>query len=185
MVTETYLPFDWSDEDPREYSSALWAIMQRNLTRDGVAVGIDQQLKVIPSDPAAMTVDVQDGAAFVQGRFYELREGPKVLDLDEADPDNDRIDRIVLRLDLDADEKTIKALVKTGEPASDPEPPSLTQDLDNDLWELSLARVYVGAGVTSVGDGDITDERNEYDVCGWSVHPAMADMELTSIMLQS
>src|SRR5690606_29999756 len=38
-----------------------------------------------------------------------------------------------------------------------------------EAWEISLAQVYVAAGATEIEAADITDERDDEDVCGMIV----------------
>lgn len=192
MATERYLPFDYTEDDPREYDSALWAFMQHAGFFDGIIPTIGDELEVIEQDPNVMEVQVQNGRAFIQGRFYSLEDGPKVIELDEADENDDRIDRIVLRLDLNRDpddsppKPHIVADVKTGTPAESPEPPELERDIGgSDIYELSLSQVFVGADVTSVGDTDITDERHNPDLCGWCVSTgSIASHQMIRIFVQ-
>lgn len=167
-MAERYLPFDYTETDPREYEAAIWAAMQRKLVRDGVCPGFDNELEVVPSDPPALSVVVSTGAGFIKGRFY-VNDAPKTLTLQPADPNNPRIDRIVLRLDLRPDYRNILAEVKTGTPAASPSPPSLTRD--DYIWELSLAQVQVNAGATYITGSDITDERFDDTLCGRAVPP--------------
>jgi len=47
--------------------------------------------------------------------------------------------------------------VLTGTPAASPTPPNVTQS--STIWEISLAQVYVGAAVSTIAAGNITDER--------------------------
>jgi len=181
-MAERSLPFDYTELDPREYEAAIWAAMQARLTRDGVAVGIDGELQVVATDPVTLGVSVSTGSAFVRGYFY-VNDEAKNLSLEAADPANPRIDRVVLRLNLEPDERNVLAFVKTGTPAVSPVPPSLTRAAY--IYELSLAQIYVAAGATFVNQANITDERGDMQACGWSVHPAALDMETAAIMLQS
>src|SRR5699024_8023820 len=69
----------------------------------------------------------------------------------------DRIDRIVLRLDLRNSERNILLHIKEGEPAENPEAPELQRD--NFIYELSLARVRIRANTSSLDPNDLTDDR--------------------------
>ncbi|MDD2300597.1 MAG: hypothetical protein PHU69_13305 [Fermentimonas sp.] len=80
-----------------------------------------------------------------------------------ADATNPRIDRVVARLSVSVNQSVTFA-IKTGTPAANPSAPALTRT--SETYEISLARIAVGAGVTSIGAGDITDERGDATVCG-------------------
>jgi len=103
-----------------------------------------------------MSVIVKSGEGWINGYWYQNTED-LVKTLSAADPDNDRIDRIVLRLDTTT-ELEITAEVLEGTPAGEPIAPTLTQT--DAIYEISLAQVLVGAAVTSIADADITDERD-------------------------
>lgn len=177
-MAERYLPFDYTETDPREYEAAIWAAMQRKLVRDGVSPGFDQELEVVPTDPPTLGVAVSKGAGFIKGHFY-VNDAPKILALDPADPTNPRIDRIVLRLDLRPDQRNILAVVKTGTPAPSPVPPDLTRD--DYIWELSLAQVTVPAGATYVTESNITDERFDDTLCGRAVPPGFRFVHVSTL----
>src|SRR5699024_9566578 len=88
----------------------------------------------------------------------------KSLTLELADSTNDSIDRIVLRLDRNTENRYIKSFVKKGTVSTNPKPPSLTR---NDyVYELSLAQVRIEAGKSYIDSSQITDERGDIDLCG-------------------
>jgi hypothetical protein len=99
---------------------------------------------------------VESGEGWINGFWYQ-NTTDLVKTLGAADPDDDRIDRIVLRLDTVTNLK-ISVEVLEGTPAGSPSAPSLTQTAST--YEISLAQVLVEAGVTSVADAKITDERD-------------------------
>lgn len=109
-----------------------------------------------------MSVKIEPGSALINGYMYK-NTSDKTLNIDAGDT-FDRIDRVVLRLDRNQEERSILSKVIKGEPAQDPEPPELTRD--NSIHEISLAQVYVTRNVTSITSEDITDERMDKDVCG-------------------
>lgn len=79
-----------------------------------------------------------------------------------SDAQHDRIDRVCIRLEI-LNNKCF-AYVKKGAPAVTPVAPELQRD--NVAYEISVASIYVGAGVTGINAGDITDERLDATVCG-------------------
>lgn len=73
-----------------------------------------------------------------------------------------RYDAIVLRLDVT--NRDISIVVIQGENANSPTQPSI---LRNSLYyDICLAYIYVGAGVSSISQSDITDKRLDSSVCG-------------------
>ena len=112
-----------------------------------------------------MAVQVGTGAAWIQGRHYNLYGQPMVLEIPDADTSHDRIDRVVVRMDTGLAARTIEVYVKVGTPGEDPEPPSLERN--SDAWEISLAQVFVEANASEIDAGDITDERYDLTLCGF------------------
>jgi hypothetical protein len=167
-MAELFRFFDSGVNDTREYTSAEMAEVLGKFIRDGILKGQLEGLTVAAQNPVAMGVIVNTGLAFVQGRFYKL-DPDKTLAISAADAVNPRIDRIVVRLDLAADKRTITTVVKAGAPGVAPVAPALQRDAT--MWELSLAQVYVAAGAVSIGAADITDERADTTLCGWAVAP--------------
>ena len=79
----------------------------------------------------------------------------------------DRIDRIVARLDRNADKRCITLAVLEGVPAAEPVPPALTRTPQ--VWEISLAQVRVPASAVFIRPENVTDERADESVCGFAV----------------
>ena len=112
-----------------------------------------------------MTVSVTAGWGFINCKWLD-NSAAYMLTLDASDVVLNRIDRIVMRLNPDEAHRNMEIAIKKGTPASTPVPPSLTR-VENGVWELSLAQVYIGAGVTEITQSKITDERGNNEVCGW------------------
>ena len=163
-MTEKYRYFDSTESDQRQYTSADFSEVQQRFLTDGYIPNRLNELVV--SSVELLKVQVDTGEAMIQGRWYQ-NDAAKELTLQTADSTYDRIDRIVLRLDLSTDQRKITAEVKTGVAESSPSAPSLQQD--NTIYELSLAQIFVAAGAGSITDSEITDERNDYDLCGISI----------------
>lgn len=113
---------------------------------------------------AGMTVNVSAGWGFINCKWIN-NDAPYSLQLDAADVILNRIDRVVLRLDNSTQVRSITIEIKKGSVGVNPTPPALTRS--GDVYELSLAQIYVGAGVTSITQAEITDERPDASVCGW------------------
>ncbi|MBA7475302.1 hypothetical protein ES707_10668 [subsurface metagenome] len=138
-----------------KYNQTHDAEVYRLMFTSGVFSGILNELEVVECDPVALAIRIKTGWAYVHGFWYH-NTALLTKSLATADPDNPRIDRIILRLDTVTNFK-ISAEVLTGTPAAEPSPPELTQT--DTTYEISLAQVLVGANVTSVSNANITDER--------------------------
>lgn len=132
---------------------------------DGVSREIGNSLAVTETGPASLGVDVDTGACRADGWRFEVHTAAETVSLDAADPTNDRIDRIVVRVRLGSSNRDIILDSVTGTPAGSPSAPALTRTADT--YEISLAQVYVAASVSSVSNANITDERGDNSVCGY------------------
>lgn len=85
------------------------------------------------------------GKAWINGYFY-FNTGDLAVELDTADGQLNRIDRVVVRWDLTNRVMSVK--VKSSSFSASPTAPALQRDAD--VYELALADIYVGAGVTAI-----------------------------------
>lgn len=167
-MTEYGLPFDGlltGDASKAPYSAAEWARQWR--LRHGVGTpypnygvfkgtgsGNYAALEVLAANPASSNVEVQIGAALVDGRFYETTAvAPLTINANASG--NPRIDTVILRLDYVA--QTIRLAVKQGTPAGSPSRPTMQQD--STYWEIPLADVAVANGFTTLAQSTITQRQ--------------------------
>jgi len=143
----------------RKYDASRFAEYFASFIGNGVFPNPSDGLQVMANDD--MTVTVKAGKAWING-YILINDDDYILTLEPADGVLDRIDRIVARYDVADREMRIE--VKKGTFASSPVPPDLQRDVD--AYELALADIYVGAGVVSIAQGNITDLRNDKDLCG-------------------
>ena len=146
--------FSYSRFSSPTVTEAEWRKMAKHWRGTGVLDNEDNELAVTQSTPAAMSVQVDTGKAWIQGH-YMGSDAAVTKALSPGDPSNPRIDRIVVQADFV--NNTIDIVVLEGTPGASPSAPTLTQDAST--WEISLAQVDVATGATSVVDADITDER--------------------------
>lgn len=126
-----------------------------NIYESGIAVDENNNMTMkVYKEGSAIKVD--KGFSIIKG-FYLYNDSPKTINI-VADEYYDRVDRIVIRLNLST--KTVSIEHKKGNPGSIPTVPGLQRD--NLVWELSLAQLYVSKN----GNIDITDERYRSDLCG-------------------
>lgn len=148
----------------RKYSAEEFAEYFRSFFTSGL-VDVDTSLKVTAA--TGMTVGIAYGIAVVNGYGYWLEAdtgSTKTLTIPAAHATLPRIDRIVIRLDTSVAKRSINLVVKQGVEAPVPAAPALTRT--GNIYELSLARVNVGASITAIIGANITDERADNDLCG-------------------
>lgn len=130
-----------------------------------------------------MRVKVRPGRCFIQG-FFAFDYEEQTIEIEEADAAMNRIDRVVLRLDLP--QRVIVLAVKKGTPAESPQPPVLARPEDSgnaDLYELGLADVLVSKITPKITQDKITDLRLSTELCG-IVHGVVDQVDTQSLFLQ-
>lgn len=143
----------------RVYRAEEWAEYFASFIGNGVFPVPSTSLQVVAG--SGMAVAVKTGKAWINGYFYYNTSDLPVT-LATADGVLNRIDRIVVRWDLT--ERKISVVVKSSTPATSPVAPALQRDAD--AYELCLADVLVGAGVTAISQANITDRRLDGSLCG-------------------
>lgn len=103
---------------------------------------------------AGMDIDVAAGKAFIDGTFVSLVAD--TLTVPANNSGRDRLDRVIIRVDYP--NKTASIVLKNGTPSVVPEVPDLVQ-VSGDIYEMSVARVYVSAGLAAITASHILDER--------------------------
>ncbi|MBD7967772.1 hypothetical protein [Paenibacillus gallinarum] len=153
--------FDHTEDDPREYPAREWAEYFGTLITNGVLNG-GLNLNVSATGTDA-NVSISTGIAWIKGYRYSIYDSPLVLPIQPATT-QDRIDRIILRLDTSITVKRIRALVVQGTPSANPVAPNIVRS--GDVFDLSIAQVRVKANSTIILPANITDERLNQSVCG-------------------
>lgn len=143
----------------RVYRAEEWAEYFASFIGNGVFPVPSNNLQVVAG--SGMVVTVKAGKAWINGYFY-YNTGDLSLTLPVADGVLNRIDRIVVRWDLT--ERLISVVVKSSAPSASPTPPALQRDAD--AYELCLADITTGAGVTAISQAVITDRRLDPSLCG-------------------
>src|SRR5690606_24339690 len=94
----------------------------------------------------------------------------------------DRIDRIVIRLDLRPEARHVESFVKKGVASSNPVPPALQRD--ENVYEISLAQVRISGGQTFISPSDIIDERGDEDICPWARSKVLPHIDSEEVVQQ-
>ena len=150
--------------DGSSYNQADFNAFLLDSIGSGYVLGYENELEVSENSPANMGVFVKTGRCYVQG-YYGWVTSNEALTVPPANSTYPRIDRVVARLSVSVNQSVTFAVL-TGTPAASPSAPTLTRT--SETYEISLARIAVGAGVTSITAANITDERGDATVCGYS-----------------
>lgn len=127
-----------------------------------------------------MNVQVKPGMAQVQGAFC-LEDTVQTLLIAAADASLNRIDSVVLRLDLSLDKRDISLAVVSGVAAVSPVAPALTRN--NTTWELGIANVLVSAGAGVITQRDVEDTRLDDTRCG-AVAQTVGELDTSGFFAQ-
>jgi hypothetical protein len=149
----------------RIYTADSFAEYFRSFLTSGIKNG-GTNLEVEQQVAANMSVRINKGIALIQGYYYS-NNAYTTLTIATADTVNPRIDRVILRLNINDGTRSIVLAVLTGTPAGSPTAPALETDfVGTGIFELSLAQIAIAAGATTITTANITDERLDETVCG-------------------
>ena len=113
-----------------------------------------------------MSINVSVGRAFINGyRYYNSL--PKTLTVENADGVLNRIDNVVIRLDLV--NRTITAQIVKGTFAEQPVAPDLVRS--STIYDLRIAKISIPAGTTTITQDLVTDTRFINSDCGNVISP--------------
>lgn len=153
--------FDTTADDPRQYPAREFAEYFSRFIGNGIFGG-GTNLKVTATG-TDNKVSIQTGWAWINGYLYSVFGEPLSLTIPLA-TSMDRIDRIVLRLNVSTPVRSIKAMVLQGTPSVNPTPPAIVRS--GDIYDISLAQVRMVANEATVQPGNIVDERLNTSLCG-------------------
>ena len=160
----------------RTYNADQISSMFEGLIRDGIYESVGDAMIVRAS--SGLTVQVGTGRALLNGKWVK-NDAPVDVTLAAAHALLKRYTAIVLRLDISA--RTISIVQIDGTPASSPSKPSILRN--ESYFDLLLAYVYVGAGVTSITQANIEDMRANTTYCGW-VTGIITQVDTSQLFLQ-
>lgn len=160
---ERFLFFNSTPEDRRiwvasDFADYFGSILSSGLIHTNKEPGLRAEVEA-----GTLNTIISAGKAVIEGHLYE-NTTPLTLKHNIPEASLDRIDRIVLRLDLRNQSRFIKLFVSEGMPAAQPAAPTLQRD--QFIYELSLAQVRVRANTVQLLPSDLTDERLNEAVCG-------------------
>lgn len=143
----------------RKYKSTDFAEYFSTFIGNGIFPNPSTNLEVFANDD--MTVTIKKGYAWINGYMYANTED-LILELDYADNSLNRIDRVVVRLDII--NREIKLQIKKGEFSLEPTVSELQRN--SDIYELCLADIKVNNGTISISQENILDNRLNSKLCG-------------------
>lgn len=133
-----------------------------SLISSGVLPNPSTNLQVTAA--GGMTVNVAAGKGFIDSHWVK-NDSVYALTIPTADSVLNRIDAVVMKLDLNVAARVITIEVKQGTPATLPAAPTMERSAT--VKEYCLATVYVGKSATNLTQARITDTRANTSVCGW------------------
>ena len=161
VYAQEYGYFFNSNNSDRTYNADSFERWMKPFFVSGVFTGC---LQVKAQTTPDMSVQVTKGYANLDGKPAYWPED-NTLAIATASGVYDRIDTVVLR--RDNVNRRISIEVVTGTASASPQPTAPTRT--DDVFELVLAEVLVGVGVTTIVGSAITDKRTDTDVCGYVV----------------
>ena len=165
----------------RDYNAQEFTDYFGDLVTTGLMKGVGAELKVT-ANGSNMVVEIDTGTAFVEDKRY-ANTAKLAHTLDTETLGKDRIDRIVIRKDLNTDARWVKSFIKKGVASANPVPPTLTRN--EMVYEISLAQIKVIGGQTYINAADVVNERGKPDVCPWAgsnVLPTFDDSDLENLI---
>ena len=146
--TPTGYDRNYNADDISDWLATIW---ETGVVKDG--------LQVVAA--GGMNVNVKVGRAAIRGKAY-INNSIKTLTATTAPTTSPRYDYIVLKYDNNASARSITIELRTGT-SSVPRVAALTRN--ENVYELMLAYLYIGANSTSIGA--IYDKRGDTELCPW------------------
>lgn len=163
ILTERYYFFNSGVGDPRVYEASHFAEYFGSVLSTGLLHTDEVPGMEVSVETGTLNTIVSAGKAIMKGRFYE-NTAPLTLTHDIPEVTLDRIDRIILRLNLSNAERNIKLMVLSGASSATPVAPALVRD--NFIYDISLAQILVRANTVQLLPGDLIDERLDENLAG-------------------
>lgn len=171
----TYGFFNSLNHD-RVYNADQMSEYFKGLITNGVYESVDEAMQVLAT--TGMTVRVGRGRAIIDCKWINL-DTVEDITLAASHVTLNRYTAICVHLDIA--NRLMEIVAINGANASDPVRPTPT-DTATDKY-LVLAYVYVGAGVTTITQANITDTRANTNICGW-VTGLIEQVDTSTLFLQ-
>ncbi|MGE7946467.1 hypothetical protein [Lysinibacillus sp. NPDC093688] len=162
-MAEIFKFFNSAPGDERWHYASDFADYFANVLSSGLLHKNGSPNLQVKVNAGTMQTYIEAGEALIQGYQYQ-NTLPLFLTHGLPEPNLDRIDRIVLRLDKRNNARYIRLFVKEGVSATNPVPPTLQRD--QYVFELSLAQIRLTKNTSSLEPLKLVDERMKEDLCG-------------------
>lgn len=152
----------------RVYSADEYTNFYSAFIKDGVRRSGEDDFKVTAS---GLNLSVAAGYAICGSKW--IHNDAEYNDLPAIVPpvgDMSRIDAVFIHVDTNETARAASLVLRSGTPASDPQPPA--KDTTTGVYELCLCYIAVAPSAESV---IVTDKRGDSAVCGWITTPVGAD----------
>ena len=163
----------------REYTSSEFSVPFDSIIDTGLIQNVEQEMVVTPRDAgASIDVSIGTGTAFLEGRFIVIESAEFLTPVIESVSNINRIDRVVIRLDLTTPVRSVRPALISGTASATPTPPALTRNAN--VYEISLAQVLIEGGQTFIDATNITDERGDSTLCPYATSRILPTTEQAS-----
>lgn len=146
----------------RKYNAEQMSRYFDKLITSGVFPNPSTQLQVVAAE--GMTLNILPGRGIVNCHWME-NDSNYAITIDSSDAVLNRIDAVIMKLDLTEDVRDVHIEVKKGVLSTEPVAPEMTRN--SYVQEYCLATVYVGKLVETITQAQITDTRADTSICGW------------------
>ena len=141
-----------SKEGDRRYDAIQMSSIFDGIIQDGILQHVGTAMVVKESE--AMIINVGVGRAWFN-HTWTLNDALLPLVVPQSEILLNRYDAVVLEVDSREAVRANDIKIIKGTPASNPTKPTMVKT--NDRWQYPLAYIYVGAGVTSIRQANITN----------------------------
>lgn len=141
-----------SKEGDRRYDAIQMSSIFDGIIQDGILQHVGTAMVVKESE--AMIINVGVGRAWFN-HTWTLNDALLPLVVPQSEILLNRYDAVVLEVDSREAVRANDIKIIKGTPASNPMKPTMVKT--NDRWQYPLAYIYVGAGVTSIRQANITN----------------------------
>ena len=160
----------------RTYNADQISSMFEGLISDGIYESVGDAFQVTAD--SGMNVLVGTGRAMLNSKWVK-NTAPITVTINDAHVLLNRYTAVVLRLDIS--NRSISVETIDGTAASTPSKPAIVRN--SSYFDLLLAYIYVGAGVTSITQANIDDQRANTTYCGW-VTGVVTQVDTSTLFLQ-
>lgn len=157
----------------RASSSAQLRGLIKSMITNGVNMTESTNLQVM-ANGTNNTLTVKAGYVIIEGAIKHF-ENDVTVTLPTADMNNSRIDTVVARLNLNESVRDIVIDVVSGTASATPTEPILTRT--SNYYEVGLANILVGVGVSVISQSEVTDTRLLNSRCGLATSIGKIDTE--------